>query len=249
MTVLRNRNESAMLQALAEAEASKNVNRERQWTRPPGGMVRLAPSHGPSVVVILADAPDHSGGVGGWQPIERSGRRVAKWWQGIPDEAQSLEIIVDSERPAGRSGVKNRVENILSMGRPGGEDEPPTIRLLGDVPFALKGRWVLQDYSLGARKFDRRGVLRRQFMTLALERFERVPTIAPVRVKRTRDRRGDRRQRRYTTRKGDTLRRIAVEQQGRSGAWEQIREWNRSKLKDVDPDATLRPGIELVLKG
>jgi phage protein U len=210
-------------------------------------MVRLDPSRGSTLTLILAQPPDRSGGVGGWQATQRTGRAPGKWWLEQPDSAISLECILDLDAIAGPS-IERRLDVLYAMGRKGKADAPPIIRLLGDVdPEDRRTRWVLQDIAKGGRLFTPNGLLRQQRVTLQLEGYDEIPTIKPVQIKRTRNQQGRRRRRQVTTHKNDTLRAIAVRELGASSAWQDIASWNE-RFKGVDPDAPLRAGIKVTLR-
>jgi phage protein U len=215
--------------------------------RPPGGMVRLDPSRGRSLTVILEGPPERSGGVGGWQSSERSGRKPGKWWLAPADDAMTLNVVLHVAHPKG-SSLEARLRALRAMGRASNEGEPPTIRLHGDLdPHDRQLRWVLQEITLGDRKYDGDGTFFEHRLSIALEGFDEIPTIRQVSIRRTRDRNGHRRRREYGTRKGDTLRKIAVAELGSSSQWRQILEWN-PKLKVRDPDKHLPVHTKLVLR-
>jgi len=224
------------------------------------GMVYLRAASGPfrftGVVITLSEPPALSGGVGGWQGTDRPGRRPARWWQGGVELTQTITGFLDlGVGPHAGTPVERRLLDLRRLGvKPAGEDEPPPIALSGDVvdPYSAgPGLWVMQGLSLGDRLFRRGGVLQRQAVTVELVDYEDTPTIAPVRVKRTRDSVAKPRTRQVSTRKGDTLRTIAVRELGSASAWDRIRGWNPRVLKGtqpVGPDDPLRPGVRLVLK-
>ncbi|HEY3019593.1 MAG TPA: phage tail protein [Solirubrobacteraceae bacterium] len=216
-------------------------------TRPRAGMVKLVPSRGSALTMILDGPPDRGGGVGGWQSSERALRRPARWWQSQPEDTISLQCILDVDAIGGPS-VERRLTVLYAMGQAGDEDEPPTLLLLGDVPVDGASRWVLQGITLSERLYQGDGSLRRQKLSVELEGYAPLPSIKPVAIKRTRDSKGKRRARTITTKKGDTLRAIAVRQLGQSDGWKRIRDWNPRRLKGVDPDAPLKAGIKVTLR-
>jgi hypothetical protein len=219
---------------------------------PRGGMVKLTPTRGTPLTLIVDGAPDRSGGVGGWQSSERALRRPARWWQSPPEDTMSLPCIIDLYAIGGPS-IERRVEVLYAMGQVDAEDdeeEPPVIRLSGDVVARDKTlRWVLQDIKLGERAWTSWGALRQQKLTLELEGYDGLDTIAPVAIKRTRSQGGTRRARVIVTQQGDTLRAIAVRQLGQSDAWKRVRDWNPKTFRTVkDPDAPLRAGLHVTLR-
>ena len=223
-----------------------------EFARPRGGMIKLLPSRGSSLTVIVNGDIDGGGGVGGWQPTDRALRAPAKWWQSQPDDTTSMPCLLDLYAIGGPA-LERRLDVLYAMGQAGDEDEPPTLRLIGDVaPREQRLTWVLQNITRGARQWTSDGALKRIELTLELERYDPVDSIKPVAIKRTRDSKGKRRARQITTSKGDTLRAIAVRQLGQSDAWKRIRDWNPKSppkgLKGVDPDAPLRAGIKVTLR-
>lgn len=216
--------------------------------RPRGGMVKLVPSRGSPLTLIINGDPDGAGAIGGWESTERALRRPARWWKSQPEDTLSLPCLLDLYAIGG-PGLERRLDVLYAMGQAGDEDEPPTIRLFGDVtPREQRVRWVLQGITRGKRMWTSTGDLRRIEVTLELEGYDGLDTIKPVAIKRTRSTRGKRRARVIRTRKGDTLRAIAVRQLGQSDAWKRIRAWNPRVFKGVDPDEPLRPGIKVTLR-
>lgn len=214
---------------------------------PAGGQVRLDPTRGNSLTAILNVEPDRGGGVGGWQSTDRAERRPAKWWQAIPDDTISLDLTLDIDVPEGPS-VEERIRKLRDMGQPGDASEPPQIQLDGDIwSHDQNVVWVMSDMSMGARLFNGDGTLRRQQVTVELERYQPLEEITPVRVKSTR-KKGSRRKRTVKTKAHDTLRAVAVRELGAANRWQDLRKWN-VKLKRVDPDIPLRVGTHIVIRG
>lgn len=213
---------------------------------PQGGQVRLSPSSGNRITAILNTEPDRSGGVGGWQPTDRSQRRPAKWWQGIPDDTMTLDLTLDIDAIPGPS-IEDRLRVLRNMGQPGNDDQPPTIQIDGDVWRDDQNvDWVMSDWHLGARLWNPDGTLRRQQVTVELERFNELTEIEAVRVHRTRRKR-HRRRRTVRTKAHDTLRAVALRELGDARRWQDLRKWN-TKLKRVDPDIALRTGTHIVIR-
>lgn len=214
---------------------------------PQGGQVRFDPTRGNSLTAILNTEPDRGGGVGGWQSSDRSQRRPAKWWQSIPDDTISLDVTLDIDVPNGPA-IEERLRVLRDMGQPGNDDEPPQISLDGDIwSHDQNVNWVMSDMSLGARLWNEDGTLRRQQVTVALERWQPLEEIKAVRVKSTR-KKGSRRKRTVKTHARDTLRAVALRELGSAGRWDDLRKWN-TKLKRVDPDIPLRTGTHIVIRG
>jgi hypothetical protein len=215
-----------------------------------GGLVELTPSRGSKLTMILNREPERPLGVGGYESTERSQRRPAKWWKTIPDDTMTLDCTIDIDAVGGPS-VERRIEVLRDMGLAGDEDAPPVITLDGDVWANDKGiSWVIQTngLTLGPRLYNSDGTLRRQQVTVSLERFTETPEIEPLTIRRTRAAGGSRRRRRVVrTRGNDTLRAVALRELGDQGRWKDLRSWNR-RLKSTDPDVRLRPGLQITIR-
>lgn len=214
---------------------------------PRPGMVRLEPSRGSTLTMILNAPPDRGGGIGGWQSSERALRRPAKWWQATPDDTMSLDCTIDLHAIGGPS-VERRIQALREMGQPGDEDEPPSITITGDIWQPDQAiNWVMQDCKLGARLFTPDGMLRRQQVTIDLERYTPVDLIEPIRARGARAAGGKRRNRAIRTRQGDTVRAIALRELSDATRWRDLRKWNKP-LRAIDPDMTLRTGTRIQIK-
>jgi hypothetical protein len=214
----------------------------------PGGRVKLDPSRGSSLTMILAAPPERSGGVGGWAASERSRRSSAKWFKSIPDDTMSLECIIDIDAIGGPA-VERRIRVLRDMGIVGGPDgEPPTIKVEGDIWDSDQNvTWVMSGLSFGDRLYNGDGSLRRQHVKVDLERYVEVDPIKPLRIQSTRS--GGKRKRRQVQARGtDTLRAIALRELGDATRWKDLQRWNPKTLKGVDPDARLRTGIRLTVR-
>lgn len=236
--------------ALAESASRQaaNQHRQQQWRleQVPSGMVKLVPGRGHQLTVVLADTPDRSGSVGGWETSDRVLRPAASWFNGRPLGTLTLPCILDIDVPDGPS-VEERLKRLYRMGHARHGNDPPPIRIYGDIPQPGRQEWRLDDIQLQDR-FYRRDFpnrLRQQKLTLSLTELVTPDPVDDVDVRRTR-RHGHRRRRTVTTHRGDTLRGIAVRQLGSSQAYRLIRQWN-PKVKGVDPDEPLRGGIHLAL--
>lgn len=233
-------------------ESKRAAEAQRGWTPAAPEIRELLAATLPlnaEVTLILVGPPDRDGSVGGWQTLERPYLPDAAWFKSTPGGTISLPCLLDVDELPGAS-LEDRLDLLYAMGTPLDEGEdPPGLRLYGDVPTARAQTWKLDNISLGARLFrpDAPRLLRRQELTLDLSDLEEITGVEKVRVKRTRGRGGKRRRRTIRVRNGDTLRAIAVRELGSSGAYEQIRKANK-KLKRTDPDAPLRVGMEIVLQ-
>jgi phage protein U len=229
------------------------VSAEPQRTTSEGsprpGMVKLNPSRGSGLTLILNAPPDRTGGVGGFETVERQKRRPAKYWKGSPDDTISLDCLLDVDAIGGPS-IERRLRVLRDMGLPGDEEEPPTITLDGDVWEDDKTvEWVFQSggLSLGDRLWLPTGMLRRQQVKIDLERYEGIEKIEAIRVTSSRTSKGKRRRRTTIARGNDTLRGIALRELGDATRWKDLVRWNK-KLKGADPDARLRTGLHITIR-
>jgi hypothetical protein len=219
----------------------------------PSGMVRVLTTRGgdDGINCLVVGDPDRGGGVGGWEEVARPLRRPSHYWAGAPNDTCSWQLAWDLTVQSGRS-IEDRLTGLRAMGRPrGDEEEPPGIMVLGDVPRPDLGvLWKMDDLSLGARRYrpDAPTVLAFLAFTLTLSRLTEPDEVEAVHVSRSRTRAGKRKQRVYRTRKGDTLRGIAVRELGLPSGWADIRKWNPKAFKKVDPDTPLRANMRVVLK-
>lgn len=214
---------------------------------PRGGMVRLDPSRGSTLTLLLNKEPDRGGGVGGWQAADRATRRPAKWWKGIPDDTLSLDCTLDLHATGGPD-IERRLRVLRDMGQPQGTADPPTIQVSGDVWDADKTiTWVMTNLTLGARLYMGDGSLRRQQVTVELERWNELADISPIALKRTRTAKGRRKRRTVVSRAHDTLRTVALRELSDARRWKDLQRWNK-KLKGADPDIQLRTGTHIVIR-
>jgi hypothetical protein len=216
---------------------------------PRPGMVRLTPSRGSDLTMILNKEPDRGGGVGGFETVERGLRRPAKWWKSTPDDTMTLDCTIDIDAIGGPS-VERRLRVLRDMGQPGDDVfGPPSITLDGDVWESDKAiEWVMDDWTLGPRLWNGDGTIRRQQVTVELSRFEDVDEIRAIKVGATRTGKKHRRRRRTTRARGnDTLRAVALRELGDATRWKDLARWNK-RLKGTDPDARLRTGTTISIR-
>lgn len=213
----------------------------------PGGRVTFIPEVGSSLTLLVEGPPERGGGVGGWESSERGGTRPAKWFKSIPDDTYSWPLILDIDEVGGPP-IERRLRVLRDMGQPQGHDnEPPAITVTGDL-WEHDGniQWVMNELTLGERLWNSDGSLRRQHVTVGLERYTPLDEIEAVRIRPTRT--GTKKKRRSVVVHGnDTLRVIAVRELGDATRWKDLRRWN-AKLKRTDPDARLRTGLHITLR-
>lgn len=214
---------------------------------PREGLVTLAPSRGSQLTLVIAGDPDQTVEVGGWESSARIERPAAKWWKAPGDGSLQLELAVDT-RLVGGPDMARRLEVLRLMGVARNGEPPPTIRVVGGhLPLAVWRTWVMaaNGLTLGARVVQD-GQHLRQDVNVTLEPYDPADPIAPVRLGRTR-KGGKPRRRVIRSKKGDTIRAIALRQLGSISEWPAIRSWNPA-LKKIDPDAPLKTGTKVVLR-
>lgn len=214
---------------------------------PRGGMVTLNPSRGSSLTLIVRSPPDRSGGVGVWSTTERDRRAPVKWFKNQSDDTMIFDLLLDIDAIGGPS-IERRLRVLRDMGQPSGQDDPPTIRVDGDIWSEDQNiTWVMTDWSLGERSFNGDGTLRQQQVKVELTRYGAVSEIEPLRVSTTRAK-GQRKRHTVVVAGNDTLRAVALRELGDATRWKDLQRWNQAKLKGVDPDARLRTGTHLVVR-
>lgn len=187
-----------------------------------------------------------TGGLGGWQEIERQDDLSVSDWSGQPLLRQDIAVLLD-EYPTG--SAERQMNTLLKLGRdPNGEERiPPVFRVWGALYFPGKA-WVLPDDGLEMledtfetirRRGD--GDLQRQEVAIRLMEYRRPDT---VRV-RGRFKMGISRHRAltYTTSKGDTLIEIATHALGDWKLWKEL----STKNDIADPNRPLPAGRVLRL--
>ena len=213
------------------------------------GTYELHPSWGKPVILLNDGPPVRAGGVGGWASSDRVLQPSARWWQTQPGETMTIPGILDLNVPAGAPSIETRLTRLYLMGRTYGKhDQPPTIRLRGDLrPEDRQRQWIMQDIQLADRQMDGPGVILRQHLTVSFEGYYELPSVEGVSIKQTRKPGASQpRTRHVRVKKGDTLRSIAVRELGASGDYKEIQGWN-PKLANVDPDQPLQPGLIITL--
>lgn len=216
----------------------------------PGGKLTLVPSYGAPLTLIVMAAPDRAGGVGGWEPSERAQQRSGKWWKGQPDDTMSWELLADIDMPFAGLSVEKRLSILRLMGvKHAGLDEPPTLKLSGDLtPADASLTWVIEDIQYSDRLYQGDGTLQQQKVTVTFSRYNAIDEVEALSIRTTRVKGRKRRRHTIVTRVGDTLRAVAIRELGSGSRWKDIKEWNPKVLKRVNPDVRLRAGTHLTIR-
>jgi nucleoid-associated protein YgaU len=141
----------------------------------------LAPSAGVDVTVPMGEGvATLTGGLGGWQTVERQDDVAVTDWVGQAPLAQDVPLMLDGGRR--RRSVERELAALLKLGRPPGQRVPPIFKVFGPVHFS-GNEWVLPDGGIElstdedecCRRND--GELYRQALTLHLLEYVKPDTI------------------------------------------------------------------------
>jgi hypothetical protein len=203
------------------------------------------------VSVALRETPSVTGGVGGWTTVDRPGRDPIAWWSGGVAYTLTINGVLDAHHhPAwDDEDLPARLQRLYALGRrSGGRLTPPSIVLLGDTQDQHTrdgGEWVMTALTPGQR-VHRRGRLASVEVDIELASYEFATPVTGGAVRRTRRTATSKAKRVVTTRRGDTVRGVAIRELGQQSAWSAIIKAN-GRLKGVMPDEPLRPGMRLVM--
>lgn len=173
------------------------------------GLVVFAAESLPLVVTCILgeDNAPLAGGVGGFDDVERPGRRNTIEFGSTPALTMSVPILFDGL--AQRLSVEPSIAVLRALGAPPRGSprgtRPPVVKVAGMVPHGNR-RWVITDISEDDAIWSS-GKRVRYFATVALTQWL-PPDLVVVRSKKKQ------RTKQYTVRKGDTLASIAKRQMG-----------------------------------
>lgn len=121
-----------------------------------------------------------TGGVGGWEFLDRPRRTAAVEWVGTPGYQLVLPLVLDGTEV--RRGVDVSVEAqcriVTAWGRPAGDGPPPVLTVAGPLRIATASRWVLDDVEWGRQIRNRAGQRILQEVTLTLLQHVAASVIA-----------------------------------------------------------------------
>lgn len=181
------------------------------------------------VVALLDDDAESTSGYGGWEEIERVGRKPITAFRGSPTLKKTLPIILDGYMK--REPVDELMRAIERMARSEDEQEPPTVRLVGPVRHADRS-WVLTEIDWGEvirRSPD--GAYLRQHAVLSFTEFVDAKTAISKPGKRPKGKKKSK-ARRHRVKKGETLRTIASKYLGSPKRWKEIADLNGLRAPD-----------------
>lgn len=189
-------------------------------------------------VKLGATSAKLSGGVGGWETVDRPGRQDALEWKSLPLRVLEIPLLFDG-LARGRT-IDTELTVLYAMGRPAANSPrgtpPPTIRLGGMVPHGDRD-WVLTDIEAGETIWDGRHRLR-AWVTITLTELETLELIK-VGAKAS----STPTTRTHTVRAGESLGTIARDQMGAKSASaiaKAVAELKR--LNGIRDAKSLRPG-------
>jgi hypothetical protein len=123
----------------------------------------------------LTDFETISGGVGGWETLDRPRRASAAGWVGLPSKTIALPLILDGMEAGGR-GIDRAVEadcaTVTSWGKPHRKTgQPPILQVRGTTTVSTQDRWVVQDIAWGPYITNRNGKRVQQELTITLLQY------------------------------------------------------------------------------
>lgn len=145
----------------------------------------------PGIVFDLDGDETITGGVGGWESLDRPRNRPATAWVGTPAKVIELPLLLDG-REAGGPGVDQVIEGscrrLERWGLPTQKTgEPDVLSVTGLVRVDTATRWVIQDLAWGPYVIDDSGQRVAQAVVVTLLEYARAELVAS-RAKRARKR-------------------------------------------------------------
>lgn len=124
-----------------------------------------------------------TGGVGGWETLDRPRRTAAAGWVGLPEKTATLPLILDGME-AGGPGVDRSVESAIATLESWGQPhrvtgEPPILQVVGVAMISPAERWVIQGIEFGAYvRHQNTGQRVQQEVTVTLLRYVAAQLVA-----------------------------------------------------------------------
>lgn len=209
------------------------------------------------VRVGLGDgSPGQTQGFGGWEEKERERRKSLTTWKGRQPWRIPVAVLFDTLDDPGNGYLLERdIRNLEKLAGGGISGEPPIIRfdsgglIPHDYTDAQQVRWVIDGIEFGDAIRNHNGNRIRQEITITFLEYVADETLkelaakhrAPVGQKKCKPR-----HKRYVTKQGDTLIKIAKVQYHDANCWKAIAKAN-PKHKLRDPRRPLKAGIHLRL--
>lgn len=191
-----------------------------------------------TIRIPLGDgAANLTGGLGGWDEIERPSGRPLTLWNGAEALKVDVPIMLDGWP---RQSVERQKDLLIRLGRRGdGEKEPPSFKVRGPVFFSGM-RMVLAGIDFSPEQIIRskKGQLLRLAGVMHLMEFVDADTVRIARRKKNG-------KFTYKTKKGDTVRSIARDLLGDVSLAKKIAALNNIR----DTREKLEPGTVLIFPG
>jgi LysM repeat protein len=190
--------------------------------------------------------PGISGGAGGWDEVERPDKVNMTDWTSTPPYRMDLPLLLDGHSTD--TNIQPLMNALLSLGRAiegGSHPRPPVFNVSGPLPL-LGIDWVLDDYDQGDETIiNSAGVRTRQSMVLHLLEYV-PPDLLQINIPKqgaAGKNKKKAKKKTVTTKKGDTLIKVAVRELKDKSQWQAL-----SKLNNIrDPNKVLKPGTKLKL--
>lgn len=144
----------------------------------------------PGIVFELDGDESFSGGVGGWEVLDRPRNTAATAWVGTPAKTLTLPIRLDGREsfPGFDMPVESACRRLERWGQPTGKTgEPDVLTVTGLPRVDAATRWVIQDITWGSYVVDSSGQRVMQGMVVQLLEYARAELVAS-RAKRARKR-------------------------------------------------------------
>jgi hypothetical protein len=202
----------------------------------------LAPSADVDIKVLMGDGPATiTGGIGGWQQVERPDAKSLTEWSGQGTVTQSVPLMLNGFKQG--DSIQGQANDIIALGRNTTDDEvPPVFRMFGAIHFQWLP-WVLEDVEWTDEVIrDNDTTLLRQEVILHVAEFEDPDEIRLTRIRHAfgtgkgggTNFPGNQ----YIVRKGDDLIKIAAKVYGDRTRWKVLAKKNGIR----DPNKELQPG-------
>lgn len=139
--------------------------------------IRPAGQAGEGIDFELVGDDEPTGGVGGWETLDRRRRAPAVFWGATPAITWTLPLLIDGVETS--VGVDTVIEQDIARLERWGQSSrpkrdtiaPPVLQVLGPVHYPATTRWVLQDLSWGARLRNTNGRRIQAYVTVTLQQY------------------------------------------------------------------------------
>jgi hypothetical protein len=209
------------------------------------------------VRVGLGDgSPGQTQGFGGWEEIERQRRKSLTTWKGRQPWRIPVAVLFDTLTDPGNGFLIERdIRNLEKLAGGGINGEPPIVRfdsgglIPHDYTDAGHVKWVIDGIEFGDAIRNHNGNRIRQAVSITFLEYVADETLKEFAAKH-RAQPGQKKckpaHKRYVTKQGDTLIKIAKVQYHDANCWKSIVKAN-PKHKLRDPRRPLKAGIHLRL--